>query len=485
MASHLDKSAPKKRQRKQSERGEPGRKRSREAENSSASVPAEPFPKRVRASVDATATRPADSVTPVDPVDYWRKEGSWPKEYFESDSMDRLLARKKSAPSLRRKRSESGSLVASSTTPSDQKPRDEKSAPYRDVRYETILATKGSFMDTSEYGITDASRAQCWTLLEKEQVVPKQSLFRDDLFESTCRKIRNRNETRVIRDISLLIVPSAETMTTYGARELEILIESTNEGWSNSIPLTGTRPQPDYSVGFKREAFSEEQREKLEPFIGDFTGGDQSYFMATYYMYFPFFTCEVKCGAAALDIADRQNAHSMTLAVRAVVELFRLVKREKEIDREILAFSVSHDHRSVRIYGHYAVVDGSNTTYYRYPIHTFDFTALDGKEKWTAYTFTKNVYDIWVPTHFKRLCSALDDLPTGVNFDVPPLQRDSGLSQDLESHHLSGSFAGSVVPTEDDTSQSSIGVTTPNTSFTQQEAPKRRKRKTSNQRQNV
>jgi hypothetical protein len=32
--------------------------------------------------------------------------------------------------------------------------------------------------------------------------------------------------------------------------------------------------------------------------------------MATWRMYFPFFTCEVKCGAAALDIADRQNAHS-------------------------------------------------------------------------------------------------------------------------------------------------------------------------------
>ncbi len=30
--------------------------------------------------------------------------------------------------------------------------------------------------------------------------------------------------------------------------------------------------------------------------------------MATYYMHFPFLTCDVKCGAAALDVADRQNA---------------------------------------------------------------------------------------------------------------------------------------------------------------------------------
>ena len=36
--------------------------------------------------------------------------------------------------------------------------------------------------------------------------------------------------------------------------------------------------------------------------------------------------------SAALLVAYRQTAHSMTLAVRADVELFRLVKREKELD---------------------------------------------------------------------------------------------------------------------------------------------------------
>ena len=52
--------------------------------------------------------------------------------------------------------------------------------------------------------------------------------------------------------------------------------------------------------------------------------------MAIYYMYFLFLMCEVKCGAAALDITDWQNAHSITLVVRGIVKLFWLVKREKE-----------------------------------------------------------------------------------------------------------------------------------------------------------
>jgi hypothetical protein len=202
-------------------------------------------------------------------------------------------------------------------------------------------------------------------------------------------------------------------------------------------------------VGFKREAFSDDQLKKLSPCIGEFLFGDQSFFMATYYMYFPFLTCEVKCGAAALDIADRQNAHSMTLAVRAVVELFRLVRREKEIHREILAFSVSHDHRSVRIYGHYAVIDGANTTFYRHPVHTFDFTALDGKDRWTAHKFTKNIYDTWMPIHFDRLCSAINDLPPELDFDVPSLSHGSEPSQGLESNRLLGSFAESASQTGD------------------------------------
>ena len=151
-------------------------------------------------------------------------------------------------------------------------------------------------------------------------------------------------------------------------------------------------------------------------------------------MYFPFLTCEVKCGAAALDVADRQNAHSMTIAVRGIVELFKLGKREKELHREILAFSISHDHRTVRIYGHYPIINGKKTTFYRRPIHEFSFTALDGKEKWTAYKFTRNVYDLWMPTHLKRICSVIDNLPPNIDFEVG----ESGLSQGLENYQLSG-----------------------------------------------
>jgi hypothetical protein len=52
----------------------------------------------------------------------------------------------------------------------------------------------------------------------------------------------------------------------------------------------------------------------------------------------------------------------MTLAVRGVVAHCRLVKREKKLHQEILAFSISHDHRTVSAYGHYPVFDGKKTS---------------------------------------------------------------------------------------------------------------------------
>ena len=83
---------------------------------------------------------------------------------------------------------------------------------------------------TNQTCITNASKSLCRRLLESTQDVLKDSLFRDDLFEKTCRKIQDRNEARVIQDVSRLIVPSAETLATYGATDIDHLIEGVNEG---------------------------------------------------------------------------------------------------------------------------------------------------------------------------------------------------------------------------------------------------------------
>lgn len=139
-----------------------------------------------------------------------------------------------------------------------------------------------------------------------------------------------------------------------------------------------------------------------------------------------------------LVVAEKQNAHSMTMAVRGIVELFKLVNREDELHRKILAFSISHDAKIVRIHGHYALIKDHAAKFYCHPIHEFSLTAQNGKDKWTAYQFTKNVYFEFMPTLHALICSAIDQISLNqASQDSKPPQQvppnDSFASTDLES----------------------------------------------------
>lgn len=348
-------------------------------------------------------TSPANPTDAKDPVAYWAENGTWPNPslttYLSIRPQAYLLARLRTASTISRKQSDSGV----SASPSDLR------LPEADAGYELLLQTMGTHMGDSNQGIADTSGRLVERLLSSEQHVPRDTIFNDSIFERTIHNLRGKNKARVVQDISRLIVPSAETLALHDEK-LGCLIESVNESWNNSIPLLGSQPQPSYSVGFDRETFTDDQLKKLALFISDFTRSTHlSYFLGTFNMYFPFLACETKCGAVNMDISDRQNAHSMSLAVRAVTELFRCVERENEVHREILAFSVSHDNSSVRIYGHYPVIDGEDTRYYRRLIRAFFLD--DGIEKWTAYRFIKNLYEIWMPEHLNRICSAIAQMP--------------------------------------------------------------------------
>ena len=329
--------------------------------------------------------------------------------------MTKSLTRKRSSPALSKHESDISGVTV----------RPGKNPAVKSRRYEQFLVAAGIYMDDDDMvAPTKQCKVLCRTLLNARQTVPRDSLFNDELFKRVCQRVRNKNEVRVVRDLSPLLVPSAENLYLHGAKNLEHLIETVDEGWVKSIPLVkGPRPQPDYAVGLKSSAFTSDQLKKLQPSIGDWQ--TLSRLVMTDEMYFPFLTSEVKCGNEALNIADRQNAHSAAVAADAVVELYRLVSRQDELNQRILTFSISHDNEAVRIYGHYALITEQHTLFYRHPIKKFDFTSEDGKEKWTPYTFTKNVYDKFLPIHYKRLCSAINQLPNPEDFAVESLSQQS------------------------------------------------------------
>ena len=288
--------------------------------------------------------------------------------------------------------------------------------------YENVLAKAGIFMHQhlGQAPISNTCQELCATLLDGEYELPEHSLFEDDMFWTTMESVRRRNEARVVRDITPLIVPSPELLyARRGILHLQHLTEEINAEWTKCICLAGPRPKPDYAIGFMSSAFTDDEITKLKSYTAP-----EKATQFTEHLYFPFILCEVKCGENGLNIADRQNAHSASMAVNAIVQLHRAASqayelrqenqalpRPEEIHRKILAFSISHDHTMVNIYGHYALIEGNRTTFYRHLVHSFNLTAMGGREKATAYNFIRETYNTFVPPHFERIRNLIALMP--------------------------------------------------------------------------
>jgi hypothetical protein len=140
---------------------------------------------------------------------------------------------------------------------------------------------------------------------------------------------------------------------------------------------------------------------------------------------------------------------------------------------------------TARIYAHYAAIDGPKTTFHRHTIRKFDFTELDGKEKWVAYKITKGIYDHGKQDLLPMICSAIDQLPSASDLKSeilqqpePQLLEGSRLSQSLQSHHLSQSNANSTVRDVDSqSSYTSASEDTPTTSVSRGTVGESRRRK--------
>ncbi|KAL4733500.1 hypothetical protein BDV11DRAFT_175644 [Aspergillus similis] len=250
---------------------------------------------------------------------------------------------------------------------------------------------------------TEACRAACKTLLKGEWGghTPTGTAFDENKIQRNVEMLALKPENAIIRAIGELVVPSVANMD-----KLVTLAASMDEPWDDLIPLDEgvpplqhhvdlqdekkhyfPRPQPDYSVGFSSDAFSKEQLLKLEPFLGGIDSA--SFFRPTMEMHFPFMVSEVKSKTAGLHVAEYQSMHSMALSLRAIIYLFRLVKREQELDRMILGFSITHNSSDVRIHGYYPVINGPEITYHAHKISSFP---LDSETRWNSYKFVMAVY---------------------------------------------------------------------------------------------
>lgn len=265
---------------------------------------------------------------PTHPVAYWAATGHWPETFKR------------------------GVVRMSQVTPSKRK----SSTPHHSDRLEQ-LGENGIYMRESKLMLKTSEDA-CSTLLLGDRVPAQFPCYPLERLSDIMDRIQPLNEARLQRDIMPWIVPSAENMYFSGEITIAYLGDEVQADWIRCTTMGSTRPKPDYTTGLLRSAFNQGEIDKLQNYCSF-----ERPWLFTPNLCFPFLICEAKTGQVGMDKADRQNIHSASIAVAAIIELYKAAfgttKPEKvqELYGKVLVFSVSHNNKQVNLFGHYAVLD--------------------------------------------------------------------------------------------------------------------------------
>ncbi|MCJ1395513.1 hypothetical protein MMC18_008399 [Xylographa bjoerkii] len=378
----------------------PKRKRPQEAEDSTSRLQDEPTQKRTRvwqSDREAGDTKKYQAPKDLDchPVKYWVVNDRWP----ESFGQDAVIMSQNTA-----------SKQTSDSQNSSSKRKTEST--HRSDRIER-LAENGVFMKNS--ALTQrSSKELCKSYLQGGRVPKWWPSYPPDKIAAILDRIDGLNEGRIQRDIMPLVVPSAENLF-YCDEPIEDWIgDDVHAEWTRSATMGSTRPKPDYTAGLLRKAFTKDENDKLRNYASPLRP-----FLFTPELSFPFLICEAKSGEEGLNKAHRQNIHSASIAVRAIIELYREAFGESDPDRvnklygQILVFTISHNHNMAHLHGHYAVISEDfpeKLEFYRYEIALFSLTLDDGQSRFRTYNFVQNVYENFAPEHRKRIKDAVAHL---------------------------------------------------------------------------
>ena len=349
-----------------------------------------------------------------DPISHWAANHTWPDNFADPRAMSSTINKRQR------------------TSDRSQSCKDEKSRSYSQSRrdgdvpmqytkaFAKYIFTIGLDMDDSKGSklVSPESKENCKILQNRKCVAISPTVYTMAEALEVVNLCRDRNEAMVNRDVTPLIVPPLKSLYLKdgvklqdGVNPFEHLSDEVNTQWHESWVLAGPRPKPDLAVGFLSSAFSVAENSKLT----NYTSFD-NLTRPTEDLCFPFLMCEVKCGNEGLDYADRQNMHSCSVAVKALLKIeqkadqYRENKQFEKLLGKILVYSISHDHTDARLYGHYALVEGEKWTYHRHHIRRFDI-AHEEQDLLALHNFARNVITIYAPELLKRLRNAIAALP--------------------------------------------------------------------------
>ena len=364
------------------------------------------------------------------PISYWAANHTWPDNFAESGAM--------SSSNNTNKRKRTLDYFSSGKNEKPQsytQNRKDGSVPEQYTKsYEKYIATKGLDMDESKGAelVSPDSKMTCKDLQKITRETFSSTVYSNAEINKVVKLSRNRNEAMVNRNVTPLILPPIISLhLKNGGNQFEHLAEEVTTQWYESWVLAGPRPKPDLAVGFQSSAFTTEENKKLTYYTSF-----ENLTRPSDELCFPFLMLEVKCGNEGLDYADRQNMHSCSVAVKALLKLeqkadqYREDKKLESLLGEILVYSISHDQKIGRLYGHYALVEGENWTYYRHHIANFDIF-FNERDLLALHNFVLNILTLHGPKLLNRLQKAIVALPVSstVSFSVSTMNLEDDSQQ--------------------------------------------------------
>lgn len=335
------------------------------------------------------------------PIKHWTEYKTWPKG-FADKGVTMETASSSSEYSKKRPRTSSYSQSIKNGTAPEQ----------YSAAYEKWIEGKGLFMDVFLGGerVSKHSKEVCSKFQNAKQKAISPVVFSKDAILEVIRSCQNRNEGKANRDITPILVPPIIAMRTHSEKHLEHVVDEVNADWNMTYILAGPQIRPNLALGLSNSAFSTAEIDRLSIYssVDNWTN-------FTTYMLFPFLTCEVKCGREGLDQADRQNMHSSSVALRAILRIeheadkFRQKAQLDQLYGRVLVFSISHDQQDARLYGHFARITGNKWEYYRYSVKKYELRNPD--DVIAIHNFVRNVFRIHLPEHIKRIRDALAVFP--------------------------------------------------------------------------
>ncbi|RMZ82113.1 hypothetical protein DV737_g2212, partial [Chaetothyriales sp. CBS 132003] len=317
-----------------------------------------------------------------------------------------------------------------------------KSNFYSSPALPTLLELHGIYLHDSASGLDEDELKFCQKLLSTSAPHPPGSMLDEDIFLSFSQLTRNKSEQWLVKNMHSHLFPAPELLALRGHDKFKGLglIEGCGDKWLRAIsPSYGKCPQPDSTMGFKWENFSMGELRKL-----GITIGLPSKYMARDDMLFPFITREAKCDNQPLEIADRQNVYSMSIALEGVIDLFRRAGELEKLNGKALGLSMSYDNNTVRMYAHHVVINAQepnrqsgqplpkiSTMKYQTTLGQVTLNNEGGKDRWKPYDFFYNACLKFSERHLKRIKEAIALLPSpaGAPFQSVPKVGEVGQEQ--------------------------------------------------------